>query len=171
MEKHSPIYRLALVAAVALAIDTAAVANEVCNLEGRVANLDFTLSSLDGNDVTLDDHRGKVILLNFWATWCVPCRVEIPDLVELHQRYRDRGLAVLGVSINDSVARLDPFVRQLGISYPVLIGAGRYDLQEAFGPLVGYPTSFLISRDGVVCVQHTGRASKADLEREIAALL
>ena len=105
------------------------------------------------------------------ATWCAPCRVAIPDLVELYERYRDRGFIVLGVSVNDPVTRVESFVRELRMTYPVLIGDGRYDLQEAFGPLVGFPTSFVITRDGRICHQHTGIVPKAGLERAIAALL
>jgi peroxiredoxin len=78
---------------------------------------------------------------------------------------------VLGISVNDPVTRLGPFVQELRISYPVLIGDGRYDLQEAFGPLVGFPTSFVITRDGRICRRHTGVAPKAALERAIASLL
>lgn len=163
--------QLVLLAAAALAIETAALANGACSAERRAANLDFTLSDIYGNDVTLAAYRGKVVVLNFWATWCAPCRVEIPDLVDLYERYRDRGLVVLGVSINDPVARLEPFARDLRMTYPVLVGAGRHDVQEAFGPVVGFPTSIVMSRDGAVCVRHVGRTPKADLEREIAALL
>ena len=119
----------------------------------------------------LADYSGHVIVLDFWATWCAPCRVAIPDLVELYERYRDRGLVVIGVSVNDPVTRLEPFVQELRMSYPVLIGDGRHDLQEAFGPLIGFPTSFVITRDGRICRRHTGVAPKAALERAIASLL
>ena len=133
--------------------------------------LDFTLRDIAGNDVRLSDYAGYVIVLDFWATWCAPCRASIPDLVELYERHRDRGFVVLGVSVDDSVARLQPFVRELEMSYPVLTGEGRYDLQEALGPIVGFPTSFVISRDGTLCRRHTGIAAKADLERAIVSLL
>jgi peroxiredoxin len=152
-------------------VGSVARADEVCDARARRANLDFELRDLAGNEVRLADYTGHVIVLDFWATWCVPCRVAIPDLVELYERYRDRGFVVLGVSVNDPVTRLQPFVRELRMSYPVLVGEGRYDLQEALGPLIGFPTSIVIARDGRICRQHTGIAAKADLERAISSLL
>ena len=143
----------------------------ICTAKAKPAKLDFTLRDVAGNETNLAAYEGQVILLDFWATWCAPCRVTIPSLVELYERYRERGFVVLGVSVDDPVERLTPFVRELGITYPVLVGAGRYDLQEAFGPLVGFPTSYVIARDGNICAQHTGIAAKADLERTLAALL
>jgi peroxiredoxin len=154
-----------------LGIDSAARADDVCDAWARPAKLEFALRDVAGNEVRLADYRGQVIVLDFWATWCAPCRVAIPDLVELYERYRDRGLVVLGVSVDDPATRLEPFMRELHMSYPVLIGDGRYDLQEAFGPLIGFPTSFVITRDGKICRRHTGIAPKAALEQAIASLL
>lgn len=143
----------------------------VCNVAEKRADLDFTVPDIDGRDVTLSDHEGQVILLDFWATWCAPCRDEIPNLVQLYEKYRDRGFVVLGVSVDDPVSRLEPYVAELGVTYPILVGEGRYDLRDAFGPLVGFPTSFLIARDGTLCVRHVGIAGKEQLEKEIDALL
>jgi peroxiredoxin len=154
-----------------LSIGSMARADDVCDARARRANLDFTLRDVAGNEVTLADYSGHVIVLDFWATWCAPCRVAIPDLVELYERYRDRGFVVLGVSVNDPVTRLEPFAQELRMSYPVLIGDRRYDLQEAFGPLIGFPTSFLITRDGRICRRHTGLVPKTVLEQAIASLL
>ena len=163
-------FRLLALALGALGGSTAR-AEDVCDAKERPANLDFTLRDVAGNEVRLAEYSGQVIVLDFWATWCAPCRIAIPDLVELYERYRDRGFIVLGVSVNDPVTRLEPFVQELRISYPVLIGDGRYDLREAFGPLVGFPTSFVITRDGKICRRHMGLAPKAALERAIASLL
>lgn len=149
----------------------AQAAESVCKIQGRKANLDFTLKDIEGKDVLLSAYRGQVILLDFWATWCAPCKVEIPGLVELYSKYRQRGFVVLGVSVDDPVSRIKPFAAALQMNYPVLVGAGRDDLQAAFGPLYGFPTSFLISRDATICVRHTGAAAKEELELEIAALL
>jgi thiol-disulfide isomerase/thioredoxin len=143
----------------------------VCNVQGRAANLNFTLKDIAGNDILLSTYKGRVILLDFWATWCAPCKAEIPWLVEFYRKYRQRGLVVLGVSVDDPVSRIKPFAAALKMNYPVLVGAGRDDLQDAFGPLIGFPTSFLISRDGAICVQHTGAADAEELERQIKALL
>lgn len=119
----------------------------------------------------MSDYKGQVVLLNFWATWCAPCRKEIAWLVELHDEYRERGVVVLGVSVDESVTHIKPFVETLRVSYPVLIGKGREDVKEAFGPLLGFPTSVLVTRGGMICTRHTGITSKAHLEREINALL
>lgn len=154
-----------------LALLPAVAAGEICTAGKRAANLDFTLEAVTGGKVRLSDYKGKVILVNFWATWCAPCRKEIPWLVELHDEYREHGLVVLGVSIDESVPLVKPFVEQLQVSYPVLIGKDREDVQEAFGPLLGLPTSVLVTRNGTICTRHAGIASKAQLDREINALL
>jgi peroxiredoxin len=144
---------------------------EGCRAPARRANLDFTLHDVEGREVSLTGFRGNVVLINFWATWCGPCRVEIPELVVLHEKYHPRGLIVLGVSVDDPVSRLVPFVAAYRLTYPVLVGAGRRDLLEAFGAVAGYPTSFLISRDGKVCARYAGAVEIAGLERQIQRLL
>lgn len=143
----------------------------VCDPAAKIANLDFTLKDMNGKDVTLSGYRGKVILLDFWATWCAPCRVEIPGFVKLYKKYQSRGLIVLGVSVDDPVSTLKPFAAELKMNYPVLVGLDREDLQGAFGPLLGLPTSFIIGRDGRICKQHTGFAPKEQFEWEIKALI
>ena len=119
----------------------------------------------------LSQYRGRVVLLNFWATWCVPCRREIPSLAALHRDYQERGFVVLGVSVDKEVRLIKPFARVMKMNYPVLIGAGRQDLNAAFGPFIGFPTSVLIARDGAICMRHVGLVSKSELERQINALL
>jgi peroxiredoxin len=143
----------------------------VCDSKGKVANLNFTLKDMNGKDVVLSAYKGHVVLLDFWATWCGPCKIEIPGFVDLYTRYGPQGFVVLGVSIDDPIAKLKPFATQFKMNYPVLVGRGRDDLQDAFGPLLGYPTSFLISRDGKICTQHTGLAPKEQFEREIQTLM
>ncbi len=142
-----------------------------CNAKGKKADLSFTLKDLDGHDVQLGAYEGRVVLLNFWATWCTPCKGEIPGLVALYSKYRSQGLVVLGVSVDDTVAQLKPFVAQFKMNYPVLVGRGHGDLQDAYSPLVAIPTSFLIARNGTVCQRHDGYTHTADFEREILALL
>jgi len=144
---------------------------DTCNVGPREAPLDFTLSSVDGGEITLSDYAGRVILLDFWATWCAPCRDEIPGLIELYERYGDAGFVVLGVAVDDEKAAVEAYVEELGMSYPVLVEDGRYELRDAYGPLVGFPTSFLITREGTICVRHVGIASKEQHEAEIEALL
>jgi peroxiredoxin len=143
-----------------------------CEPDAKPANLDFTLRSVSGEEFSLAAQKGKVILLSFWATWCGPCTIEIPWLVDLQSRYGGRGFVVVGVSVDDSVGELRPFVERMKMNYPVVLGAGRDDVkEEAYGPLWGVPTAFLIGRDGRVCRKHTGMASPEQLEQEIKALL
>lgn len=147
-----------------------AAADAACDTDAKPAPLDYTIKDMNGIDVKLSSFRGKVILLNFWATWCGPCKAEIPILVELQKTYAN-DLVVLGMSVDDPVDKLKPYAAQYKINYPVLVGLDREDVQEAFGPLWGIPTSFIIGRDGRICKKHMGIAPKAQFEREIKALL
>ena len=145
--------------------------DEVCMANAQPANLDFTFEDLDGNAITLGDYAGKVILLDFWATWCGPCRFLIPGFIELYQEFGSQGLQVVGLSVDDSVSELRPYVEEMGMNYPVLVGEGRLDVQEAYGPLIGLPTAFIIDREGRICRSHTGFAEKELFEETIRALL
>src|SRR5271169_3223165 len=117
---------------------------------------EIKLKDMDGKEVSLSDYKGQVVLLNFWATWCDPCRVEIPWLIDLQAKYASRGFTVVGVAMDDegksvvapfiAKERFDVDGKQLLIDYPILIGND--DAGEKFGGILGYPTSFLISRDG-----------------------
>ena len=137
---------------------------------GRPAPLHFTLKDMNGIDVKLSSFKGKVIVLNFWATWCGPCEVEIPWLVEIQNTYRG-DLVVLGVSMDDTAAQLKPYAVTKAMNYPVLLGIDRDDVKDAFGPLFGIPVSIFIDRDGVIARRHSGIASKDQFEKEIKALL
>jgi thiol-disulfide isomerase/thioredoxin len=143
---------------------------EDADAAGKPAPLHFTLKDMNGVDVSLASFKGKVILLNFWATWCGPCKAEIPSLVELQQQYGDR-LVVLGLSVDDTVEKMRPYAAEYKINYPLLVGSGRDDVQDAFGPMFGIPVSVFIDRGGRIAKKHSGIASKAQFEREIKALL
>jgi thiol-disulfide isomerase/thioredoxin len=136
---------------------------------GKPARLDFVLKDMNGADVDMQTFKGKIILLNFWATWCGPCKAEIPSLVELQTQYAD-DLVVLGLSIDDPADKLRPYAAEFKMNYPVLVG-GREDVQEAFGPLFGVPVSVIIDREGKIAMKHSGMASKEQLERQIKTLL
>jgi thiol-disulfide isomerase/thioredoxin len=154
-----------------------------CPANAKDANLNFSLQDLDGKTVNLADYKGKVILLDFWATWCGPCKYEIPGFVELQEQYGKQGLQVIGVSVDDTADKLPPFVKEFKMNYPVLVGLGHDDLQEAYGPIWGIPVNVLISRNGKICARHTGlppaesgsvslqQAVKDAFEAEIRALL
>lgn len=140
------------------------------DMVGKPAPLDFTLKDMHGQDVHLASFKGKVILINFWATWCPPCKAEIPGLIELQEQYAD-DLVVLGVSIDDSAEKLVPFVEEYGMNYPALVGLGHDDMLDAYGPLWGIPVSVIIDREGVVAVRHALMATKEQFEHEITPLL
>ncbi len=138
---------------------------------GMPAPLQFTLKDLSGRDVPLSSFKGKVILFNFWATWCEPCKAEIPDLVALHHEYGDR-LAVVGLLVLDPVdAETAPFVERLKMDYPILNANDRVDVEDAYGPMWGLPTSVLVGADGRVAARYSGPRTKAQFERDIKPLL
>jgi thiol-disulfide isomerase/thioredoxin len=130
---------------------------------------DFTLPQLDGNDLRLSSYRGKVVLLDFWATWCDPCREEIPHLVELQQRYGDRGLQIIGVSMDDSADPVRPFYQEFHMNYPVVMGTAQTG--ALYGGVLGLPIAFLIGRDGKVNAKHIGATDAVIFEREVKSLL
>src|SRR5215510_14590052 len=117
----------------------------------------FTAPDLDGKPIAIADLRGKVVLVNFWATWCPPCREEIPTLIDLQQQYGEQ-LVVLGVSIDDPMAKLKPYATEMHMNYPVLVGKDRQDVQDAYGPLFGIPVSVFVDRDGRIWKRHSGAA-------------
>jgi peroxiredoxin len=134
---------------------------------------DFTLEDSNGVSIKLSAYKGKVVLLDFWATWCPPCKVEIPWFVEFQSRYGPRGFAAIGVSVDDPLAKLKPFSDQYKMNYPVLLGDGRDDLKgpKAFDAGYVLPKTFVIGRDGRICKAHLGLSSKDTFEQEIKALL
>jgi len=130
------------------------------------------LPNLDGKLEWLTNHKGKVVLLNFWYTTCPPCRTEIPWFVEFQAKWEKRGFTVIGVSMLDTPAQVRAFNKEFGVNYPMFIGIDADDaIQEATGGMWGMPTSFLIDRDGRVLKKHIGLAPKALLEKEITHAL
>ena len=172
---------LAAVAALALAVLTMAVPwqwpgraakrGAACPADAKTANLNFTMKDMTGKDVRLADYKGKVILLDFWATWCGPCKYEIPGFVQLQDHYGKDGFQVLGVSVDDPPEKLAPFAHEYKMNYPVLQGLGHNDVQDAYGPIWGIPISVLISREGKICGKHMGlpptKPSSAPLEKAV----
>ena len=141
-----------------------------CMANAKPANWDFKLKDLDGKEVQLASFKGKVVLLNFWATWCGPCKAEIPGFVELQDKYRDQ-LTIIGYSVDDTAVLAKKYAAEYKMNYPILLGEGREDVQDAYGPIWGIPASFLIDKNGNVCRKHMGIAPKAVFEKEIVALL
>ncbi len=130
---------------------------------------DFTLRTPDGKDLQLSSYRGKVVLFDFWATWCDLCREEIPHFVELQQKYGDRGLQVIGVSMDDSPEPVRPFYQRFHMNYPVVMGTATTG--ELYGGILGLPISFLIGRDGRIYTKHIGATEASVFEREITHLI
>jgi thiol-disulfide isomerase/thioredoxin len=145
-------------------------ASAACMADAKPAKLDFTMKDLDGKDVSLTSYKGKVILLNFWATWCGPCKAEIPGFIELQEKYKDK-LTIIGYSVDDTAELAKKYADQYKMNYPILLGEGREDVQDAYGPIWGIPASFIISKDGKVCRKHMGIAPKAVFEKELVALM
>ena len=130
----------------------------------------WELKDLDGKAVKLSDFKGKVVLLNFWATWCPPCRDEIPALVALQNQYKDKGLVVIGVSLDQKgPAPVQAFVKRMKINYPVVMGDEKTVME--YGGVQAIPTTFYIDREGNVASVHQGGADGAMFEAAIKPLL
>jgi thiol-disulfide isomerase/thioredoxin len=151
-----------VIAALAVACGTAANTPKVldaaaCPADAKPANLNFTLKDTAGKEVKLADYKGKVVLLDFWATWCVPCKIEIPAFIALYDKYKPQGFEVVSVVLLDKFENAKPFAVTMKMNYPVLDGDPQQDkIDDAYGPLFGLPMSFIISRDGRICQKHLG---------------
>ena len=131
---------------------------------------DFTLDSLDGKSMRLSDLRGKAVLLNFWATWCGPCKIETPWLVELQNQYGSQGLQVVGVAMDDSGKdEIAKFAKDMGVNYPVLLG--KEAVGDAYGGVPALPESFFIGRDGKIVDKIIGLKGKGEIEDSIKRAL
>jgi peroxiredoxin len=151
----------------------AAAEGPLCDANPKIANLNFTLQDMNGKTFNLASQKGKVIVLDFWATWCPPCKVEIPWFVEFQTKYGSQGFTVVGVSVDDPMASLKPFADKFKMNYPVVVGADRDDIKgpKAYGPMWGLPKTFVIGRDGKICKTHVGFSQKETLEKQIKSLL
>ncbi len=138
--------------------------------EQRPPAPDFNLKDVHSQDVKLSKFKGKVVLLNFWATWCGPCKIEMPWFVEFQREYKDRGFSVIAVSMDEEgwdIVR--PFTEGLKLNFPVVIGDDQ--IADAFGGVVALPTTFIIDKQGRIASTHQGLVSKGDYQDEIESLL
>jgi len=170
---------LASVAKGELVVDAAGTPEYVSPLKGKPAPA-FALEDLTGKKVTLDSYKGKAVLVNFWATWCAPCKIETPWIVELRSQYAAQGFEVLGISADDldkdDAKKLEQEKKdiahsadQLHISYPVLIDGGSLD--KDYGGLDELPMSFYVDRKGTVIAVQMGLSSKAEMEANVKQIV
>lgn len=145
-------------------------ASMVGDVKGKTAP-DFTLKTLDGKSITLSDLRGKAVLLNFWATWCEPCKVEIPWFVDLQKQYGGQGLEIVGVAMDDnpSPQKIEAFTKQLGVNYTVLIGNDA--VGDLYGGIENLPTTYYVGRDGKIVQRVVGLVGRKDTEEHIKTTL
>ncbi len=131
---------------------------------------DFELPDVNGKKVRLSDFKGKIIILNFWATWCPPCRAEIPGFIELYKKYKDKGVEIIGISLDEGGLKdVIPFMKEFGINYRILLG--NYKVTQDYGGIRGIPTTFVIDRKGSIRAKYVGYRPKEVFERDIIMLL
>jgi peroxiredoxin len=136
----------------------------------RSAAPEWQLNDIDGQSVKLSDFKGKVVILDFWATWCPPCRAEIPGFIALQKQYAAQGLSVIGVSLDTAgPSAVKAFMQRLGMNYPVVIGDEK--IADQYGGIAAIPTTFVIDRNGNIVKSHQGFASQTVFESEIRPLL
>jgi thiol-disulfide isomerase/thioredoxin len=130
----------------------------------------WTLQDLHGKTVNLSDFRGKIVVLDFWATWCPPCRAEIPHFIDLQKQYGDQGLAVIGISLDDGGPdAVADFVKKSGINYTIVLGNG--DVTERYGHIQGIPTTFVINQQGNIVSKYAGLTEASVIEGDVKKLL
>lgn len=134
---------------------------------------DFKLPTHDGKELKLSDYKGKIVILDFWATWCPPCRRGIPDLISIKEQYKNKGVEIIGISIDEftrnTKSEVVPFIKEYGINYPVVYGT--MDIARAYGGVSSIPTSFVIDQKGQIYQMHVGLVSKSVYINEIEKLL
>jgi thiol-disulfide isomerase/thioredoxin len=142
---------------------------ELAEIESKP--VDVKPASADDLKALRKNSTGKLVLVNFWATWCGPCKIEIPWFIEFQEKYGKSGLNIIGILTEDTIAKAKPFAAEWKMNYTLLSGIDRDDLDDAYGPMFGLPVTILISRDGKICAKHVGLSSKDAFEKEIKALL
>lgn len=136
-----------------------------------MAPLNYTVKDMHGADVRLASFKGRPLIVNFWATWCAPCKQEIPALIELVDKYKSQQLTVLGISIDDTPEDLRAFAAEYKVNYPMLVGLEQNDLQEAYDAVVAIPVTWFVRADGSVYLKHMGPATKEWFEKQVQGLL
>jgi thiol-disulfide isomerase/thioredoxin len=130
---------------------------------------DLSLTDLKGSAIRTADYKNKVVVINFWAAWCVPCAEEVPQFIALQKKYQRQGLQVIGFSVDDDAEELQSFYGKYQVNYPVI--ASDIKIADAFGGVLGLPTTIVIGRDSQIRTKYTGVTDFSVLEREVVALL
>jgi peroxiredoxin len=139
-------------------------------LEKKYKAPNFSLKTQDGKVIELAKLNGKVILLNFWATWCPPCRAEIPDFIELYNSYKSKGFEIIGIALDeDGWSKVNPYIKEAKINYPIVIGTEKEVKQ--YGGIEAIPTSFIIDKNGYIAGKQVGFLPKDALEQKLKSLL
>ncbi len=163
-----------VIVVIAIAIAVYEAARHSSHAKGHPGAVDspapqFSLQDLDGKALSLANYQGKVVLLNFWATWCTPCRGEIPQFIEFQNTYGPQGLQLIGISMDDDAKPVHEFYQQFKMDYPVAIGNA--NLAESYGGVLGLPVTFLIGRDGRIAAKYVGATDMTALQQKIQSLL
>ena len=161
--------RLSVIAIVLMGLLVTGMGKSAAEGPARQPAADFQLTDLNGKPLSLSALKGKVVLLDFWATWCPPCRMELPHFQELYAAYQGKGLEMVGLSVSEKADTVKAFVQQNNLTYPIAIDTPQ--IEQSYGGIRGIPTTFLIDKQGQIAKKYIGYQDKSVFEQEIQRLL